>query len=500
LPPSFSAANRWRIGLDVALRTALVLAVVGMVNYLGARFYHRFYWSAQTRAELSSRTLAVLHSLTNHVDVTLYYDTHDRGNFYTDIAELLNAYHDANGNISIRTVDYERDPGEAMKVKEEFNLPASLATPNAPPAKDLVIFACGDRHDVVPGALIVGTKTMLMSRDDPDFDPNEKRPQFIRKPVAFNGEVLFTSTLLALAHSEPRRAYFLQRHGEASLADTTDTGYQKFALALAQNDIVVQNLELLGAEDVPADCGLLIIAAPVKELGPAELQKIDNYLAQGGKLLALFNCQSVQHPTGLESLLQRWGVSVGDDYVKDPQSSRNDDFLVATSFNPKTFVSPLMQLALEMVLPRPILAIAQANAPATAPQVEALVASSEASTLARDRAAPPRSYSLITSVEQKPVAGAASPRGITRIVVAGDSFFLDNQLIGAAANRDFLNYAVNWLCNREELLAGIGPRPVSEFRLLLTAKQQRQLNWLLLAALPGGVLALGWMVWLVRRK
>jgi hypothetical protein len=50
------------------------------------------------------------------------------------------------------------------------------------------------------------------------------------------------------------------------------------------------------------------------------------------------------------------------------------------------------------------------------------------------------------------------------------------------------------------LLTGIGPRPVKEFRLQITQHQQRQLRWLLLGALPGGVLVFGWLVWLVRRK
>src|ERR1035438_3899233 len=80
--PSFSAASRFRIGLDVVLRTALVLAVAGMVNFLGAKLHHRFYWSAQTRVELASSTLTILHSLTNRVEVTLYYDTRNRENFY----------------------------------------------------------------------------------------------------------------------------------------------------------------------------------------------------------------------------------------------------------------------------------------------------------------------------------------------------------------------------------------------------------------------------------
>ena len=73
-------------------------------------------------------------------------------------------------------------------------------------------------------------------------------------------------------------------------------------------------------------------------------------------------------------------------------------------------------------------------------------------------------------------------------------------VIDAAANRDFLNYSLNWLMDRQELLAGIGPRPVTEFRLQVTRQEQQQLNWLLLGALPGGVLIFGWLVWLVRRK
>ena len=72
--PVFRRGRRWKIGFDVLVRTLLVLAVVVMVNYLGAQFFHRFYLSSQTRVQLSSRTLSVLHSLTNHVAVTLYYD------------------------------------------------------------------------------------------------------------------------------------------------------------------------------------------------------------------------------------------------------------------------------------------------------------------------------------------------------------------------------------------------------------------------------------------
>ena len=50
--PSFSSSRRWRIGLDMVVRTVLVLAVVMMVNYLGARFFGRFFLSSQTRHQI----------------------------------------------------------------------------------------------------------------------------------------------------------------------------------------------------------------------------------------------------------------------------------------------------------------------------------------------------------------------------------------------------------------------------------------------------------------
>ena len=112
--PSFSPRRRWKIALDMIVRTILVLAVIVMVNYLGSRFFSRFYLSSRTQ-ELSARTLGILHSLTNHVVVTIYYDKDEE--LYPTIVALLNEYRTANPKISVQAVDYVRDSGEAEKVK-----------------------------------------------------------------------------------------------------------------------------------------------------------------------------------------------------------------------------------------------------------------------------------------------------------------------------------------------------------------------------------------------
>jgi hypothetical protein len=248
------------------------------------------------------------------------------------------------------------------------------------------------------------------------------------------------------------------------------------------------------------DCNLLIIAAPTVPLSKLELQKIDQYLTQGGRLLALFNYASVKRPTGLEPILQRWGVNVVADFVKDLKNTVTGDDVVVRLFGQHPVVNPLTQLSLQMIRPRPVGRVDWQNPPAGAPQVDELAFSNPDSVLEGDPAEPPHSYPLMVAVEQKPVTGVANPRGNTRIIVAGDSIFLGNYYIQGGANADFAGYAANWLLDRTTLLHGIGPRPVMEFRLLMTRAQRSEVRWLLLGALPGAVLLFGCLVWLARRK
>src|ERR1700678_1126209 len=89
-PPSFSTGRRWKLCLDIALRTILVLGVIVMANYLGAIFSRQFFLSSQTRVKLSPHTINLLESLTNQVNVTVYYDKND--GMYSTIMTLLKEY------------------------------------------------------------------------------------------------------------------------------------------------------------------------------------------------------------------------------------------------------------------------------------------------------------------------------------------------------------------------------------------------------------------------
>lgn len=497
LPPSFSAARRWKIGLDTVFRTALVVAVVIMANYLGSLFARQYYLSSQTRVHLSSRTVSILQTLTNRVDVTVYYDTKD--GMYSTVMALLNEYHRINPRINVKVVDYLRDNGEAVLVQQKYNLSAK-PTPSASgqvgvPQKNAIIFdwvgADPPRYKVAPGEELVDFSATGMKGKQIEF-----------RPVTFNGEKMFTSALLAIANPKPFTAYFMQGDGEPSLTEPADSGYIQFGEILQENYVRIIPFSLATSPDIPSDCDLLIIAGPQTLFPNSELGKIDHYLSSGGRLLVLLDYNSLGHPTGLENFLAGWGVNVATEAIEDPEDAATGSpyNLVIQAFNNHPVVNSLVGSRMEMILPRPVGVISQQNAPADAPSVTVLAQTSPTCVIYGQHDVPPRAYPVMVAVEQNAVKGIATANGGMRMIVAGDSLFLDNQIINGGANRDFAANAANWLLDRpDSLLNGIGPAPVTDFRLLMTPTQVRNLRWLLLGALPGAVIGLGFLVWLRRR-
>jgi len=491
--PSFSPYRKWGTGLHVLLLVLVVFSVLVMVNYLSRDYFLRFHTSTRTRIELSPRTVGLLRSLTNHVKVTLYYDTEDEESLYSTVVDLLSEYRLVNPRITVQTVDYTRDAGLAQKVKAKYNL-------SAPTDKNLVIFDCEGNVKTIDGNRLAKYKVERVT----DPSPNGKGPTLSRKPAAFLGEIAFTAALLDVTSAKPLQAYFLQGHGEHQI-DSGDErlGYLKFAYILQQNHIRATPLSLLGTNAVPGDCNLLVIAGPQDAISDGELAKIEQYLDQGGRLLALFNFGSVRKDTGLERILAKWGVDVGHNGITDLDNTppgAQMQFIVSNFGNGKhPVVNSLLGSGLYLSLPRSVGQLKLRAEVADAPRVEEIAFSGPRATAAGGLARPPP-FPLMVAVEKGAIKNVITERGSTRMVVVGDSLFLGNLQIDSAANRDFAGNAVNWLLERTQLLAGLGPRPITQYRIVMTKTQLHQAQWVLLGALPGSVLLLGSLVWLRRRR
>lgn len=481
---SFSVWMRWGRTFDVLLRTVLVLAVVVMVNHLGGRWYGRFQLNAESRQPLSPRTVGLLQSITNPVKVTLYFDRNEP--VYHLVTAMLDEYRILNPRLQVATVDYIRDAGAALKLKEEYK---NQGLSNVGTNKDLVIFDCEGRVKTVNGRELA----QFVVEKDSSANPADGPMQF-RRRIMFYGENLFTSALIAVLNPKPFKACYLTGHREPSLDDASIGGYQKFLSILLQNRIEPENCTLVGTNTVPADCNLLIVAGPLKPLQEMEREKIDDYLDQGGRLLALFNSENLK-PSGLEKILAGWGVGVLNAAVFDPQADT-----VADKFSDHPAVNALQGSRLHLILPRPVGRLNVGPPLADAPRVEELAYSSPQAEVRPAVVPGRREFPLAVAVEKGNVKGVVTERGTTRIVAVGDSYFLNNRQIESASNRDFAHLAVNWLLERTQLMQGLGPRPVGEYRITLSVTQRHTVQWLLLGAIPGAVLVFGGLVWLRRRK
>lgn len=481
---SFSARKRWLIALHTAGAISALIAIVCMINYLACRHFKRFYWNDRDPL-LSPLTTSVLDSVTNQVKAVVFFDRNRP--FFGVVSDLLDAYRSRCPRISIEYVDHVRSRDRAKVIQDRYKL-----DPNEP--ADRIIFDSNGRSHVV------------YARDLAEYDYSAMLRGEEVKRSGFRGEQLFTAALYKLIDPQPMAAYFWNGHGEHDPLDQSNQfGYYQFSRILAENNITVRTLS--SRDEIPPDCQLLVIAGPRGGFLPGDLDRLQQYLDRGGRLFVLFNYLARVQPTGLERILAHWGVDVGFDQVVDPQHQKSgeENLLVANQFGAHPVVQSLQRSGIALMMPRSITAQQGRPLSASAPKATVLVQTSpqgQALTQENRRLVVRKTGSipLAAAVEMASIKGISSDRGATRIVVAGDSFFLGNAMMELEANRDFARNAVNWLLNRELLLEGIGPHPVHEYQITITQSEMTGLLWLFLVIAPGSVAILGGIVWLRRRN
>jgi hypothetical protein len=484
-PDSFSWMRRWSAALNLAITVAAVVAIVAMVNYLAIRRYTRVHWSKDVQSDLSQRTRNVLKALTNDVQVIVYHDSSDP--ITPRVRGLLKEYELASPRIKVQYVDYLRDGGTAKLIKQQYGL-TSVAD------KDIVIFDANGRRQTV------------FIRELSDYDTSKliagQTNEVYR--THFKGELLFTSSIYTVATDRSPVAYFLVGHGEhpASNGEHPD-GYGKFATVLQnENNFKTGILTLGGTNEVPANCNLLIVAGPSQPFDRTELEAIERYLDQGGRMLVLFNSATVlqNRPTGLERLLTRWGVEVGNNIIVDREHSANNSWdVIPVEVGKHNIVNPLQGMRIQMYMPRSVQAL-RTSRRSSELTVDELLFTGPSSIVVTD----PRKIDP-TPQGPKPLMAAVErtapglQRGATRIVVLGDSSVWNNQFLEAVGNRELAAFSANWLVNQSILLSDIPRRAIRTYKVTLTQTQLRSMQTVLLVGMPGAVLALGALVWLRRR-
>ncbi|MDZ4200502.1 MAG: GldG family protein, partial [Kiritimatiellia bacterium] len=434
---------------------------------------------------LSEQTLSILRTVNQPVEVTLLFQSGQEG--VTDIENLLREYEYHCPHLRVSRVNPDRDPARTRALLETYPVTR---------ANVLIVSAKGGHR--------------IIEREDL-FTYDVSRVRDGGRPIvsSFRGEKEISSAIDGLIFGKRPLVYFIEGHGERSIESLESrTGLAELARRVGQNNIEVRILRLGEVRTIPEDCDVLVIAGPRQRLSQPEVDLIGDYLLRrGGRFLALLDAQTT---TGLEPLLLRWGVRVGNDVVVDPSRTVTGRELFIQAYGPHPVTAPLQGLTSILTLPRSIEPAGPETDPNASdrPVVTRLALTTPAGWAESDPAQRPLAFdegvdrtgpiSVAVAVEKGYSKGIEVQIRPTRMVIIGDSFFLANENQSGANAQFFLN-ALHWMLDRPELLA-IPPRSTADFQIALTSAQVQAIGWLVLLGMPAAAALLGWFVALRRRR
>ena len=467
---------------SVNLLTTLMLlgALFIMVNFIASRRYARLDLSRQKITALSEKTRQTLRALKAPLSVIVFYQPSHR--LYELVNDTLEEYARACPQIRIERVDPQQDVARARQLIKTFEIDVS-----SPEALNLVIFQHGGHHKYLSDTSLA------------EYDYDSMGLGTEPRVKAFKGEDAFTSAIISVTQETSPLVWCVTGHGEKALESTEPEGWSDAKKTLEQQNMTLKTVTLLERTEIPAEVKLLIIPGPTRRLTDSELALLQTYVDRGGRVLALIDPLD---NTGLDGLLERWGIRLGLDIVVDP--AHQLPFVSAANLFVTTYTQhPIVQKMKTLMTLFPLARSVSPVKPAPEGlQVTPLALTSEAG-WGETKTSDERFQFNPGEDVKGPVSIAVAcerpaPRR-ARLVVIGDSDFAVNAQLANVGNRDLLLGAVYWLIEQEQLI-GIGPKPLESLKLHLTSQQLSGVSWFSFLALPMTFGVLGAGVWLLRRQ
>lgn len=366
---------------------------------------------------------------------------------------------------------------------------------------------------------IIHNFVQLYQRVKPDIsltfiDPVEQ-PQLAKEAgVKVNGEMViqyqqrrvhlttineqaFTQSLIRLARPGERLIMSLEGHGERRLDGQANFDLGDFGKQLGVNGFVSQPLNLALIPNIPANTDILLIASPQVDLLPGVVDKLLEFIDEGGNLLWLVDQESLR---GLLPLTEKLRLVLTPGVVIDPQAEQLKapiKFALGAIYGQHEITQGFNYITV-FPFARQI-AFSENNEWRTIPLVDV---------------APNgwvESASLEDAVRFDPEEDVSGPITVAvaltrqienreqRIVVVGSGHFLANSYLGNGNNLDFGINVMNWLAGDEELVS-IQPRATLDNQLRFSETTLSAIVILFLFIMPGLFLLSGVLIWWRRKR
>lgn len=325
----------------------------------------------------------------------------------------------------------------------------------------------------------------------------------------YKGEPIVVQTIRDLGGSTKRIVYESEGHRETVTGDVRKMSTLSNFLRL-NDSVEFRRLPLNEYKTIPVDCDLLMILAPEQPFLENELEVIKEYIERGGSLLVAIRPRV---RSGLEKLLEEYGVKVGDNVVFDPQqyAPPSQASLVVTNFNIHDLNRQMANVQFLMPQSCTVDPIAKRDkdwtiTPLASAGPDSWGEKGDTGLNAKpkpDADEPVGNQKLIVAVEKAAKHPMDEKHKIARIVVWGSVFPFTNDVLKSPYVFQTVQgqYVVNhfrWLMDRQLLevpAKNLAVKPVQ-----MSAAALDQLGYVINWGFPLFGVALGVLAWFLRRK
>lgn len=295
--PQSARSSRFAAGMQGFLTLVMAACIVGMINYLGIKYYEHIDLSKDQYYTLSSKTEETLKVLQTPVT------------FFVFPMATQNARSDdgKQGQILSLLKEYERVGGSNVRVQKlDPQSSADLAVMNTlhdqvpfPEALNIVIIEMGKQAKVV--------NVSELYTEDPFGGQGGGQSL-----ASFKGEQVFTTALFTMIDSKPEKIYFTTGHHEISINQQDQMGGSSLQSLMRRENLDPLEFSLATSGAIPADAGAVVVLGPTDTFQPFEADAIAQYLKNKGHLILALAPYKV---SGLESVLAAYSLKFDDDLV-----------------------------------------------------------------------------------------------------------------------------------------------------------------------------------------
>ena len=283
-------------------RLALIFAILVIVNFISVRLFFRVDLTKNNVYTLSDASKTLVRSLDDRLNIKAYF-TEDLPSPYNNnrrtVLDMLNEYRAyGGGNFHFEFISPEGEKGE-KEAQEEGIPPVQVQVVN------------NDKLEVKRAYLGL----VLMFEDKKEVLP------VIQNLSSLEYEL--SSAIKRLTVKNKPKIGYTTGHQELDIT-SLKAAYQSLS---KQYEFLP--VDLTKNKPVPSDITTLLIIAPQQQFNDSSKYQIDQFIMHGGKAAFLLNTMNVNlqsqyrfaqpMQTGLEDLLQNYGVRVNSDMVRDAQ-------------------------------------------------------------------------------------------------------------------------------------------------------------------------------------